>query len=455
MTKALFYHPSIENIPLLTVPLAFLHLATALQGGPHEIELVDGRREKDPIAAVLDRVHGADMMLVSTMPGSQIASALAVCEAVKTAVPDLPIFWGGPHPSVDWEGTIASPVVSGVVVGRGEFTISDLLDSYCDHERLAQVPNLLFKNDRNEIIRTKRISFSDRKPQPPDFDLLADVEPYICQTRRSKRMLDYISSFGCPHRCTFCSEPVTSGSHWSCLDADVLVREVQSLISRYGIDGILFQDAKFVTDRKRLVKFCTGLIESNTKINWIATACGTDIFPLHDNGILKLMQQSGCEQLFIGAEAASAETLSKYFKTVEGEATYRMARLLWEEYDILPHFSYVISYPIEDMDQVKKTLHLHQSICEIVKAPTGELGIYNPVAQTGFFQQYQHHFHVPETLSDWSRFSYFSQNMYKTPSSELQKVLFQHHIKIRRMFPNVESYKTFDVWQEQYQAQPA
>jgi hypothetical protein len=44
--------------------------------------------------------------------------------------------------------------------------------------------------------------------------------------------------------------------------------------------------------------------------------------------------------------------------------------------------------------------------------------------------------------------------MYKNPSSELQKVLFQHHIKIRRMFPNVESYKTFDVWQEQYQPQP-
>jgi hypothetical protein len=103
------------------------------------------------------------------------------------------------------------------------------------------------------------------------------------------------------------------------------------------------------------------------------------------------------------------------------------------------------------MDQVKKTLHLHQSICEIVSAPTGELGIYNPVAQTSFFQEYQHHFHVPETLSDWSKFNYFGQNMYKTPSSELQKILFQHHVKIRRMFPNVESYKTFDVWQEQYQ----
>ena len=341
------------------------------------------------------------------------------------------------------------------MIGRGEFTLADLLDCYDDPEKMALIPNLLFKNREGEIVRTPRVSFSDRKPAPPDFGLLADIEPYVCQTRRSKRMLDYISSFGCPHRCTFCSEPVTSGSRWSCMDADVLVGELRSLISRYGIDGVLFQDAKFVTDRKRLVEFCNLLIESNTRINWIATACGTDIFPLHNNGALKLMRDSGCEQLFIGAEAATRETLALYKKTVEGEDTYKMAKLLWEEYDILPHFSYVISYPIEDLDQVKRTLYLRQSICEIVKAPTGELGIYNPVANTPFFQTYQHHFHTPESLDGWSQFSYSGQHMYKTPSSEIEKLLFQHQVKIRRMFPDVESYVAFDVWQERYHAQRA
>jgi radical SAM superfamily enzyme YgiQ (UPF0313 family) len=237
------------------------------------------------------------------------------------------------------------------------------------------------------------------------------------------------------------------------MDADVLVDEVKTLIARFGIDGILFQDAKFVTDQSRLISFCTALIENNIKINWIATACGTDIFPFHNKGILKLMRDSGCEQLFIGAEAASRETLSKYRKTVEGEDTYRMAKLLWEEYDILPHFSYVLSYPIEDMEQVQRTLHLHQSVCEIVNAPTGELGIYNPVPQTPFYEQYQHHFHAPPTMDGWAEFNYFSQSLYKNRSSELETMLFRHQVKIRRMFPKLESYKTFDVWQEQYQHQ--
>ncbi len=450
MTRALFYHPPIENIPLLTVPLAFLHLATPLQGSDHQIELVDGRVEKDPIAALLRKLPSADILLISAMPGSQIATALAACAAVREVAPDFPIFWGGPFPSVEPNQTIAAPVVSGVLVGRGEFTIGQLLSNYRDEAALAELPNLLFKNRDGAIVRGPKVNFATHKPIPPDFALLPDIEPYVCQTRRSQRMIDYISSFGCPHRCTFCTEPVISGSRWSCMDAPVLLDQVQLLVERYGIDGILFQDAKFVTDRRRLLEFCQGLIDRQLHINWIATACSTDIFWLHEKGLLQLMRESGCEQLFIGAEAASAETLSKYRKTIEGEGTYRVAKLLWQEYDILPHFSYVISYPIEDMEQVQKTLFLHQAICELVQSPTGELGIYNPVPQTIFFQEYQHHFTVPQSLDGWAHFNYFSQQLYSNPSSELERMLFKHHVKIRRMFPHVESYKTFDVWQARY-----
>lgn len=455
MTRAVFYHPPVENIPLLTLPLAFLHLATALEGTPHTLTLVDGRVEPDPIGRLLNQVRDSDLLLVTSMPGSQIAAALHACRAVRAVAPELPIFWGGPLPSVDPERTVASPFVSGVIVGRGEFTIADLLHSYRDDAALSRIPNLWFKNRRGEVVRGPRQSFSDQKPRPPNFGLLKDVDPYVCQTRRSRRMLDYISSFGCVHHCAFCCEPVVAGSRWSGMDAGVLVEQVRALVARYGIDGILFQDAKFVADRKRLVEFCRGLIDSQTRVNWISTACSTDIPSLHERGILKLMRDSGCEQLFIGAEAASRETLQKYKKSVEAEGVYRVAKLLWEEYSILPHFSYVISYPIEDMEQVKKTLYLHQSICEIVGAPTGELGLYNPVPQTEFFQTYQHHFKTPATLDEWSGFSYFGQQLYKNPSPELERLLFQHHIKIRRMFPKVESYKTFDVWQERYHLQPA
>ena len=449
MTHAVFYHPPIKNIPLTTAPLAFLHLATPIADGPHSLTLVDGRVEDDPVGALLDALSDAEVMLVSAMPGSQIATALDACAAARERYPELPIFWGGPHPSVAPESTISSPLVSGVLVGRGEFTINDILSHYADPVAASEIPNFIFKDRAGEIHRGPLVRFGRRPPNPPDFQLLSGVEPYVCQTRRSRRMIDYISSFGCPHRCTFCSEPITSGSLWSCMDAETLVNEIVKLKLLFGIDGILFQDAKFVTDKRRLVDFCMLLIDSDVSVNWMATICSTDIPAFERDGVLDLMQRSGCEQVFIGAEAAAAETLEQYRKSVEAEGTYRIAKLLWEQYDILPHFSYIIGYPMENMDQVTATLALRQSICELVGAPTGELGLYNPVEGSSYAAANAHHFRFPTSLEDWSDFSYSSQTLYANPSRELDQLLFRHNVKLRRMFPSMDHHKTYDIWQNQ------
>jgi radical SAM superfamily enzyme YgiQ (UPF0313 family) len=448
MTRAVFYHPPILRSPLTTLPLAYLHLATPLRDTAHRIELVDGRLEADPIAALLGRLDDADLLLVSAMPGSQIETGLAACAAARRARPDLPIWWGGPHPSVAPEITASSPLVSGVIVGRGEFVIGELLEAVADGpDALLRVPNTVFRDARGALSRGPGVSFADRPPAPPDLGLLASVEPYLCQTRCSNRMLDYISSFGCPHRCTFCSEPVTSGARWSCMDAATLVGEIAGFVARYRIDGLLFQDAKFVTDRPRLVDICRGLIRAAPGIHWMATACTTDVDSLHADGTLALMRDAGCEQLFIGAEAATAETLRLYRKTVTADGTYRTAKLLWSEYGILPHFSYVLGYPVEDLDRIQQTLALHEAICELVGRPTGELGIYNPVVGTKFLAQNAHHFHVPEDLEGWGRFDYYGQGLQRTPSKELSRLLFQHHVKVRRKYPHVAAHQTLDVWQ--------
>lgn len=450
MTQALFYHPPIEQNPLLTAPLAYLHLAAPLKGSNHEIALVDGRILKNPIDVLLENLTHKEILLVSVMPGSQIATALEACQEVRRHYPQLPIIWGGSHPSLDPGGTLRSPMVSGVVIGRGEFIIESILDAINNPESLKKIPNLRFKTKNQGIIHGPGRSFMNRPPGAVDFTRLDSIEPYLCQTRRSRRMLDYISSFGCPNRCSFCCEPVITGSRWSSMDAQLMVSEITYLKEKFNIDGILFQDANFVTDRKRLLDFCDLLIQKKPGINWISTACLADIFEFHHSGYLERMKASGCEMLFLGAEAASEETIKKYKKRLKAEDTCRIARLLWEEYDIFPHFSYVISYPIEDTDAVRRTLSLHLNICEIVKSPTGELGFYNPTMGTPFLKENKDHFIIPGELEGWAKFNFLNQNLYRQPSAELTNLLFRHHFKLRRMFPKVESYKTFDIWQEQY-----
>lgn len=448
MSRAVFYHPPIAGAPLVTSPLAYLYLATALKLTEHRLELLDGRVLKNPIAKLLERLDGAEAMLVSAMPGSQVSLALAACAAARAAHPELPIYWGGSLASVDPERTLACPLVSGVVVGRGELGIADLLAARGDPAALEAVPNLSFKDRAGRVRHGPRAPLNGAAPRPPDYGLLQDIEPYICQTRRSRRMIDYVSSFGCPHRCAFCSEPITSGSRWAAMGADETLEAILELHARYAVDGVLFQDARFVSDPDRLIRFCRGLVAAGAPLRWISTACTTDVLRLEEEGALGLLRDSGCEQLFIGAEAASPETLREYRKAVTSEGTYRVAQLLWGRYGILPHFSYVIGHPVESLEQVEKTLHLHRRICELVGAPTGELGIYNPVPNTAFLEAHRQHYRVPHDLAGWAAFDYSGQALHANPSPELSKLLFRHHVTLRRMFPKVPPYVTFDVWQD-------
>ncbi len=451
MAKAVLFHPPIDNIPLVTLPLAYLQLATGLAGSAHQLELVDGRVTAEPMRRLLEVVDDADLLLITSMPGSQITNARSACAQLRAAGCELPIVWGGTFPTLDPRVALADEHVSAVFAGRGERTLGALLDAVDAGRPLWTHPQVWAVDADGELHAGELEKPDMRPPWIPDIGrLIDDIEPYVCQTRRSRRMLDYISSFGCPHRCSFCSEPMTSRSRWAAQPGSELIDAITCFVERHELDGVLFQDAKFSARRQRVQEFCAGLIERELGIHWVGTACGADIDSFHESGLLEQMKRSGCEQLFIGAEAASPATLQLYHKTVDGEESYRIAKLLWEQYEILPHFSYVLGHPIESLNQIERTLALHEAICDLIGAPTGELGLYNPVPGSAFLTQHRQHFIVPERLAGWGRFSYSTQDLHQQPSAELKRLLFRHHVKIRRKFPDVPAHVSFDVWQEQY-----
>ena len=153
--------------------------------------------------------------------------------------------------------------------------------------------------------------------------------------------------------------------------------------------------------------------------------------------------------LFIGAEAADETTIKKYNKKIQPLTSLDVATLLWEEYGIFPHYSYVISYPIEDLTSVRRTLELRLSVSKLVGAPTGELGFYNPTVGTSFLEEYKEFFNIPNTFDEWEKFNFLKQDLYKKPSKKLNNIIMKHHIQLIKMFPDVEAKMIFDIWQKE------
>src|SRR5882724_399130 len=94
--KIVLYNP---RAVFFTMPLALLAIGSELDPELYEVVTIDGRLETDPESAVLAHLDGALCLGVTVLTGAPIADALMISRAAKGARADLPVIWGGWHPS--------------------------------------------------------------------------------------------------------------------------------------------------------------------------------------------------------------------------------------------------------------------------------------------------------------------------------------------------------------------
>ncbi|MBC2697244.1 MAG: cobalamin B12-binding domain-containing protein [ANME-2 cluster archaeon] len=82
----------------LQVPLSLLALARMVKQD-FNISIVNAVTDLDYTGQIPDACQDALCFAVSSMTCYQIRDGLNVCAAVREQYPDLPIIWGGYHPS--------------------------------------------------------------------------------------------------------------------------------------------------------------------------------------------------------------------------------------------------------------------------------------------------------------------------------------------------------------------
>src|SRR5262249_28550653 len=95
--KIVLYNP---RAVFFTMPLALMAIGSELDPERYEVVIVDGRLEADPEAAVQAQLEGALCLGVTVLTGAPISDALSISRLAKRLRPDLPVVWGGWHPSM-------------------------------------------------------------------------------------------------------------------------------------------------------------------------------------------------------------------------------------------------------------------------------------------------------------------------------------------------------------------
>jgi anaerobic magnesium-protoporphyrin IX monomethyl ester cyclase len=398
--RIVLYNP---RAVFFTMPLALLAIGSELDPESYEVVIIDGRLEAEPERAVLAQLEGALCFGVTVLTGAPISDALQVSRAVKRARPELPVVWGGWHPSMFSRECLLEPAVDVTVRGQGEETFAEII------ERLAAGRSLEGCRGCTVRLADGTLVENPSRPLAPvdrfrahDYGLIP-VERYF--ELKGKRQLDYISSQGCNFRCAFCSDPFVYGRKWVGLEPARMALRLKELWDRYRFDDVNFQDETFFTRAPRIQAFADRLIDSGIRISWAATMRADQGVRLPDE-VWARCKQSGLRRLLVGVESGSDEMLKRIRKDIRIEQVFHTVdRML--KYGIAGHFPFIVGFPDESDESIQATLECAKRLRAL--SPDFQTPIYyfKPYPGSELVREaVARGFRLPETLEAWSEFDY-------------------------------------------------
>jgi anaerobic magnesium-protoporphyrin IX monomethyl ester cyclase len=398
--KVVLYNP---RAVFFTMPLALLAIGSELDRDLYEVVIVDGRLEADPEQAVLAQIQDALCLGVTVLTGAPISDALQISRAAKRARPDIPVVWGGWHPSMFPRECLQEPSVDITVRGQGEETFSEIV------HRLATGQSL--QGCAGCTARLADGSICDNPPRPlasvdnfraHDYSLIP-VERYF--QLKGKRQLDFISSQGCHFRCAFCSDPFVYGRKWVGLEPSRMAQRLQELWDRYHFDDVNFQDETFFTRARRVQAFADQIIASGMRITWAATMRADQGVRLPDD-IWARCKQSGLRRLLVGVESGSDQMLKRIRKDIKIEQVFQtVAQML--KHRIAGHFPFIVGFPEEDDASIQASLECAKRLRAL--SPDFQTPIYYFKPYPGselVIEAVAKGFRLPVSLEAWAEFDY-------------------------------------------------
>ena len=429
--KVVLYNP---QAVFFTMPLALLAIGSELDPDDYEVVVIDGRLDADAESAVLAHVDSALCLGVTVLTGAPISDALRISRAAKRARPDLPVVWGGWHPSMFARECLGEPCVDVTVRGQGEETFAEIVARLAagrSHEGCAGCTVRLGDGTIHE--NPPRPLAPVDKFRAHDYGLIP-VERYF--ELKGKRQLDYISSQGCNFRCAFCSDPFVYGRKWVGLEPTRMAMRLHELWERYRFDDVNFQDETFFTRRDRVQSLADRIIESGMRITWAGTMRADQGVRLPD-AVWARCKQSGLRRLLVGVESGSNEMLKRIRKDIRIEQVFHTAQQMLK-YDIAGHFPFIVGFPDESDASIQATLDCAKRLRSLSPEFLTPIYYFKPYPGSELvIEAVARGFRLPQTLEAWSEFDYVAGMPGPWVSPEKFKLIerfkFFHELAWKRM----------------------
>jgi anaerobic magnesium-protoporphyrin IX monomethyl ester cyclase len=343
-------------------PLGMLSLAAYLRETVPdvEIEVIDPTFERHPLEMLRARIvpGGYDLVGLSVMT-SMLHEAIYVSQLVRDADSKPLILWGGPHPTVLPEESIAYDAVDMICLGEGEETLRELVENALDPQDIA---GLWYKREGKVVRNAPRPPIHDLGALPYPARDLVDMEAYarawysLTAASPELRGTSVVASRGCPFSCTYCQPTLENlfGKRMRRRPVPHVMGELKELKERYALDAFMLEDDTFIAHNGWATEFAQSLRASGLGFSWGCNVRADLV--VKSPHLMEEMARSGLVQVNMGIESGTQRILDEIYNKGITVQEVREAVDICKALDLRVGGYFMLGAPTETRQEVIQTI---------------------------------------------------------------------------------------------------
>lgn len=361
------------SVPPVVQPLGLACLAAYIEREGHEVTILDGRGKRqdtvkyssytryglsdEEILRKIEEIKPG-VVGISNMWTAYSGDAHRMAKIVKERHPEIPIVFGGSHPSEFPELVMKDINVDLVVMGEGEVTFTEMLRHLENNQPMDGIAGVVYRKEGKIVRNEQRERIEDIDSLPLPARHLLPMDRYLEESRRSqytmrKPSIPMLTSRGCPQKCVFCTVRAVWGRDWNGRSPKNVVDEIEYLQKEYGVREVSLMDDDLARDAKRLVAICDEIIARKIDIRW-APPNGIAHWLL-DEAALDKMKRAGCYRVTFGIESGNKEVRKFIKKKVPLEQATRMIRHA-NKIGMWTVCTFILGFPYETKETMRDSI---------------------------------------------------------------------------------------------------
>ncbi|MCI0421746.1 MAG: B12-binding domain-containing radical SAM protein [Acidobacteria bacterium] len=396
--KVLLFYPPYSGKPL-GPPLSLLSLAAPLEQAGYQVCCIDAAIEPAYLKRIASEIGDSICFGVSLLTGPMIRQAIESSQLVRRLQPQLPIIFGGWHPTLLPDQTLESGFADAIVRGQGELTFVEAVQRLEVGESLEGVAGVSYRHGEQIVHNPERPVVNINTLPLPAYHLV-EVEAYAkaCGVRKTV----YASSVGCPYACNYCTDTIFYNRRFNALTAQRVVAEVTKLVERDRLEEVSFLDSNFPVDVKRAVAIARGFTETGVKFRWTFQA-STDLLCRMSDEDVQLLGEAGVSHIGFGTESAAEEVLALMNKPHQKIADMFEAARKCHKAAIKATFNLIIGFPGETDAYRAETLRVMGEIARQFSNVSFSPNIFTPYPGIAVWDKLRElGMGEPHSLEEWA-----------------------------------------------------